>query len=149
MSKFTSLWPRVWALVSEISSHISRLTLLMRTEISVESIHQEYEFRKTALETFRKQARENHRQEFNRIKTSLRPREYDETLYELRGAQSPGTGDWLFSNKAYTEWFEDSKIEPQVLWLRGIPGAGKYTQPNLVQPSGHDPIPITRFAPTY
>lgn len=125
MSTFERLWPKVGALISEISSHISRLGLLMRTEISVENIHQEYEFRKTALQSFRSQARDIRRQEFSRIKTSRKPREYDETLYELRGVRSSGSGNWLFSSQDYKNWFDRSQSGSQILWLKGIPGAGE------------------------
>lgn len=132
---FDRSWPNLWDLVKEVSSHISRLTRLMRTEISLEHIHQEYEFRKTALEQFRKQASETRRQDFDRIRTSLRPREYNESLYELRAERSSGTGNWLFSSKAFIEWFDDSHGESRVLWLKGIPGAGKRTTP----------VPLTNY----
>ncbi|KAI3400686.1 hypothetical protein diail_2398 [Diaporthe ilicicola] len=123
---FDRSWPKIWELVLEVSSHISRLTRLMRTEISLEHIQKEDEFRKNALEAFQKQARETRQQEFNRIKTSFRPREYHDTLYELRGVRSSGSGSWLFRNKVYTQWwFDNSQVESQVLWLKGIPGAGK------------------------
>lgn len=105
---------------------MSRLGRLMRTEIRLEHIHQEYEFRKNALKAFSKQATETRKQEFGRIKTSLRPREYNDTLYELRGVRSSGTGNWLFSNKAYAEWLDVSQVQSRVLWLKGIPGSGKY-----------------------
>lgn len=122
--KFKPLWPMIRALISEISRHISRLTLLMRTEPSIEHIHREYEFRDSALDNFREQARDSRQQEFDRIKTSLRPREYSEALDYVRGVRSPGTGDWLFKNKAYIDWSHDSQGKSRVLWLRGIPGAG-------------------------
>lgn len=97
----------------------------MRQEISIEHIHQEYEFRKSALESFRERARDTRQHEFSRIKTSIRPREYREFLHELRGMRAPGTGNWVFTNKAYTEWCNGSQSESRVLWLRGIPGAGR------------------------
>lgn len=121
---FDLSWPRVWALLLEVSSHISRLTRLMRIEISLEHIHQEYEFRKNAMKDYKKQARESGQQEFNRIKTSLRPREYHDTLYELRGVRSSGTGSWLLRNNSYTECFDNLQGTSRVLWLQGIPGAG-------------------------
>lgn len=122
---FDRSWPDVWALISEVSNHIARLTRLMRTEISLESIHQEYVFRNNALERFKKDARETLRQEFDRIKTSLRLREYNESLYQLRGERSSDTGNWLFSSREFTEWDHNSQGDSRVLWLKGIPGAGK------------------------
>lgn len=141
---FDRSWPNVWELIKEVSSHISRLTRLMRTEISLEHIHQEYEFRKTALDQFRKHAIETRRQDFDRIRTSLRPREYNESLYELRAERSSGTGNWLFSSKAFNEWLDDSHGESRVLWLKGIPGAGKQTTP---VPLTHHPVESRRKVP--
>lgn len=145
---FDRSWPILWELIREVSSHISRLTRLMRTEISLEHIHREYEFRKTALEQFRKQANETRRQDFDRIRTSLRPREYNESLYELRAERSSGTGNWLFSSKAFIEWFDDSHGDSRVLWLKGIPGAGKRTNPVPLTPilRNHVGQSLERFA---
>lgn len=111
----------------------------MRTEISLEDIHREHEFRRYALEHFKTQARETRRQELDRIKTSLRPREYNESLYQLRGERSSGTGNWFFSSKAFTEWFDISRGDFPVLWLKGIPGAGKWT--TLLTPTRDPAIP--------
>lgn len=141
---FDRSWPNLWELVKEVSSHISRLTRLMRTEISLEHIHQEHEFRKTALEQFRKQASETRRQDFDRIRTSLKPREYNESLYEIRAERSSGTGNWLFSSKAFIEWFHDSPKGSRVLWLKGIPGAGKWT---TSAPLTHHPTESRRQEP--
>lgn len=123
---FDHSWPKHSALVSQVANHLGRLTRLMRTEIRLEHIQQEHEFRKNALEGFEKQARETRRQEFYRVKTSLNYCGYDEALYRLRGVRSPGTGSWLFSNEAYTSWLiSDSRGSPRTLWLVGIPGSGE------------------------
>lgn len=132
---FDRTWPNLLSLISEVSSHISRLTGLMRTQISLEHIHQGYEFRRNALENFTKQARETRRQEFERIKTSLSVREYNGSLYELRGGRSSGTGNWLFGSRPFAKWLDDSKGKLPILWLKGIPGAGKWTTHIPLTPS--------------
>lgn len=137
MYVFDRLCPNLRALISEVSSHISRLTRLMRTEISLEHIQQEHEFRKHALDRFKCQARETRLQEFDRIKTSLKPREYNESLYQLGGERSSGTGNWLFSNRSFTQWFDMSQGEFRILWLKGIPGAGERT---TLVPLTHNPV---------
>jgi hypothetical protein len=97
----------------------------MRTEIRLEHIQQEYEFRKDALEGFRKQAKETRQQEFYRIKTSLNPCGYDDTLYRFHGLRCREAGEWLFNNETYTKWFNSFQGESRILWLKGIPGAGE------------------------
>lgn len=97
----------------------------MRTKIRLEDIQHEYEFRKTALETFEKQARETRKQEFSRIQKALNVRSYDDALYRLRGICNSETGSWLFRNEIYASWFSNSQGSCNILWLVGIPGAGK------------------------
>ena len=98
----------------------------MRIDIRLEHIQQEHEFRKTALESFKEQKRESRQQEFDRIRTSFNPRNYDNALDQLRGcSRFRQPGDWLFRDEVYVEWLNSSQEDKQVLWLRGIPGAGQ------------------------
>lgn len=122
---FDRIWPKQLALISEVASHIGRLTRMLRTEIRLEHIQQEHEFRKTALEKFEKQEREARKQEFSRIQEALKIRSYDDALYRLRGVCSSESGSWLFRNETYTSWFSSSQGNCRILWLVGIPGAGK------------------------
>lgn len=126
---FDRVWPMHSSVVSEVASHIERLARLMRTDIRLEHIQQEYEFRKDALEGFKKQAKENRQQEFYRIKTSLNLRGYNEALNRIHGLRCREAGAWLFSNETYTKWFDGFPGESRILWLKGIPGAGKKTFP--------------------
>jgi hypothetical protein len=121
MHVFDRLWPKHYAHILEVARHIGRLTRLMRTEIRLEHIQQEYEFRKDALEGFKAQKREARRQEFHRIMTSLNPCRYDDTLYRLRGRRCRETGGWLFRDGTFTKWLNSSQEENRILWLKGIP----------------------------
>ena len=127
MHVFDRMWPKHYAHILEVARHIGRLTRLMRTEIRLEHIQQEYEFRKDALEGFKAQKREARRQEFHRIITSLNPCRYDDTLYHLRGRRCWETRGWLFADGTYMKWLNSSHEENQILWLKGIPGAGRHT----------------------
>ena len=131
MYVFDRLWPKHRAHISEIASHIGRLTRLMRTGISLEHIQQEHEFRKHALEGFKRQTREAGRQEFQRVMTSLNPPRYDDNLYRLHGVPCREAGGWLFTEKTFTEWRNNPQDEARILWLEGIPGAGRHISPSL------------------
>ena len=37
----------------------------------------------------------------------------------------PGTGQWLFTNDKFSKWFHPDFCSSPLLWLSGIPGAGK------------------------
>ncbi|KUJ17014.1 uncharacterized protein LY89DRAFT_69875 [Mollisia scopiformis] len=125
MHVFDRMWPKHNAHILEVARHIGRLTRLMRTEIRLEHIKQEYEFRKDALEGFKAQKREARRQEFHRIMTFLSPCRYDDTLHRLRDRRCEKTGGWLFMDETFTKWLNNSQEENRILWLKGIPGAGK------------------------
>jgi hypothetical protein len=126
MHVFDRLWPKHYAHISEVARHIGRLTRLMRTEIRLEHIQQEYEFRKDALECFKAQKREARLREFHHIRTSLNPCTYNDILDYHRGRRCQETGGWLFINETFTKWLKSSQEENRILWLTGIPGAGKH-----------------------
>jgi len=130
MHIFDGLWPKHQAYILEVAHHIRRLTRLMRTEIRLQDIQQEHEFRQNALKGFKEQKREAHRQEFYRIMTSFSPCKYDDALYRLRNRRCQNTGGWLFKDGTFTKWLNSSQEENQILWLKGIPGAGKHESLN-------------------
>ncbi|KAF7527346.1 hypothetical protein G7054_g10484 [Neopestalotiopsis clavispora] len=125
MHIFEHLWPKHDANIREIGSHIERLTRLLRTEIRLEHIQQEYDFRNTALRDFKKREMAANQEDFNRIMTSFGPKRYDQTLDYLRARHSGGTSNWLFSNAMFRNWLDGSTQESRILWMKGIPGAGK------------------------
>jgi hypothetical protein len=47
-----------------------------------------------------------------------------ESFCEVR-RQNQGSGDWIMQNETTTSWMEDDAPRHSVLWLNGIPGAGK------------------------
>ncbi|KAK5633498.1 hypothetical protein RRF57_009212 [Xylaria bambusicola] len=127
MHVFDRLWPKHFANVKEVGRHLGRLTRLMRTEIRLEHIQEEYEFRNHAMMTFKAQAADIRRQEYYRIMTSFSPCTYDKTLYRLNLIRCQGTGNWLFQSQIFLDWMEESREESRrILWLKGIPGAGKH-----------------------
>jgi hypothetical protein len=47
-----------------------------------------------------------------------------ESFCQVRKA-NPGSGDWIMQNDIVTSWMDDDIPRHPVLWLHGIPGAGK------------------------
>ncbi|KAI0383445.1 hypothetical protein F5Y04DRAFT_269771 [Hypomontagnella monticulosa] len=123
MHLFDHLWPQQHAYYLEVASHMDRLTRLMRTNIRIEDIQKEDEFRKEASENFKTQARKSHTQRFHHLITSFSPCRYDATLYRLDGLCYDGTGNWLFADKTFKQWRNSLEEGPRILWLKGIPGA--------------------------
>ncbi|KAJ7097016.1 hypothetical protein B0H15DRAFT_747863, partial [Mycena belliarum] len=52
----------------------------------------------------------------------ITPLNFFQRQADILAAWQPGTGKWLFSNAQFKSWESGG---PQVLWCKGIPGAGK------------------------
>ncbi|KAL9084260.1 MAG: hypothetical protein Q9165_008171 [Trypethelium subeluteriae] len=63
----------------------------------------------------------------NKLHTWLAPTQYDHEGSEYQkhlSSRLAGTGSWVFQSQSYQQW-HDGK-EHGILWVRGIPGAGKF-----------------------
>ncbi|RAH68765.1 NACHT domain protein [Aspergillus aculeatinus CBS 121060] len=122
---FESVWPRKRDRINLVKTHIERHSLLMRNEVRLEHIREEHEARLKALEHFKAEERAQRLQQFHVIKTDVNPRMYDDKLNWCHGRICDGSGAWLLRDKAFTSWLDFSAGTPPILWLQGIPGAGK------------------------
>ncbi|OJJ95991.1 hypothetical protein ASPACDRAFT_35337 [Aspergillus aculeatus ATCC 16872] len=129
---FESVWPHKRDRINLVKTHIERHSLLMRNEVRLEHIREEHEARLKALEHFKAEERAQRLQQFHVIKTDVNPRMYDDKLNWCHGRICDGSGAWLFRDKAFTHWLDFSAKTPPVLWLQGIPGAGKTFLASLV-----------------
>lgn len=106
-------------------SHIERHTVLMRDQVRLEHIREEHDVRRQALEHFDKTQRHNQHQEYTNIKTNVSPKFYDARLDWIRGRVCQGTGKWLRDDETFRAWLDVTNSSTKILWLQGIPGAGK------------------------
>ncbi|RAH81606.1 NACHT domain protein [Aspergillus japonicus CBS 114.51] len=122
---FESVWPHRRDRINLVKTHIERHALLMRNGVRLEHIREEHEARLKALEHFKAEERAQRLQQYHVIKTDVNPRMYDDKLNWCHGRICDGSGAWLLRDKAFTRWLDFSAGTPPVLWLQGIPGAGK------------------------
>ncbi|KAK5631041.1 hypothetical protein RRF57_006756 [Xylaria bambusicola] len=106
-------------------THIQNHGRLMRNEVRLEHIQQEYEARRLALKNFEELEVERRAQEFHRIKTDIAPQSHDDRLDLLRYLTYPDTGAWLLQDTMFKKWAGSFSQDSRILWLQGIPGAGK------------------------
>lgn len=106
-------------------TNIERHAQLLREEVTFEHIRREEEARTTALEAFQKADDFQHLQNFQALETALNPPMYDDKLDWLRRRTYNGTAEWLMKNDAYIKWLDTTTRAAEILWLQGIPGAGK------------------------
>ncbi|KAL2818731.1 hypothetical protein BDW59DRAFT_165392 [Aspergillus cavernicola] len=121
---FEALWPRKREHINLVKMHIERHTLLMRNEVRLEHIREEHNARLKALEHFRTAERAHRLQQFHAIKTDVNPRSYDGKLDTIRNRVCKGTDAWLLQDNVFKNWL-DVTGTLRILWLQGIPGAGK------------------------
>ncbi|PVH83873.1 hypothetical protein DL98DRAFT_486212 [Cadophora sp. DSE1049] len=122
---FEAMWPRQRDKIQVIMSHIERHTSLMRNEVRLEHIREEHEARLRALEHFDRTERSHRLQEYNAIKEAISPRTYEGDLDRIRSRICEGTGKWLLRNDTFIKWLDQSDMSVRLMWLEGIPGAGK------------------------
>ncbi|KAK7906557.1 hypothetical protein PG985_016294, partial [Apiospora marii] len=122
---FQALWPTHYDKVKVVISHINRHTRLLRNEVRLEHIEREHEVRVRAMKHFEEETRRRQHEEFHRIKTDLSPKLYIERYLDLQGRVCRGTEEWLLEDPTFQKWRDMSSIPSDILWLQGIPGAGK------------------------
>ncbi|KEY74072.1 hypothetical protein S7711_02661 [Stachybotrys chartarum IBT 7711] len=122
---FESVWPKQRDKIKVVADHVERHTALMRTEVRLENIRLEYDIRQRTLEHFEKTHRSNRQQDYNVIKTDILPKFYDDKLNWIHGRVCEGTGYWLLQDDMFNKWLDFTNTSTKMLWLQGIPGAGK------------------------
>lgn len=122
---FEAMWPIQKDRIKVVMSHVERHTALMRNEVRLEHIREEHDARLRALEHFERTERSNRQQEYNIIKTDVSPTFYDDKLYQIRNQICRGTGKWLLQDDVFLKWLDVANCSTDLLWLHGIPGAGK------------------------
>lgn len=70
-------------------------------------------------------------QHFRELRTWLQGADFEDDHDTLRRAQIPGTGRWLFDNAQFKKWF-DPMSTYSLLWMNGLPGAGKSVLASMV-----------------
>ena len=122
---FEALRPSRREKIKLVAKHITQHRELMRTEVRLEEIRAASDAREKELDHFARAEESAIRQEYSTLHTHVAPKPYDKELDRNHAAVCKGTGKWLFRDQSFTDWANYSKGSAQILWLRGIPGAGK------------------------
>ncbi|KAH6845632.1 hypothetical protein B0I37DRAFT_407111 [Chaetomium sp. MPI-CAGE-AT-0009] len=122
---FETLWPKRRERIAVVEANIERHARLLGENITFESIKREHEARLRAFAEYQEAETFRANQKFHALKTALCPRMYDDKLEWLSSRTYPGTAGWLAREEAFREWMDVSSSSKTLLWLQGIPGAGK------------------------
>ena len=106
-------------------SSIERHTTLLRSEVTIQHIREEYELRAKSLAHFDQEAEFQDQQRFQTLKTRISPQIYDDRLDWLLNRSCQGSAKWLLKDKSFSDWLDTSNTAVRLLWIHGIPGSGK------------------------
>lgn len=108
-----------------ITENVGQHRILMDGSITLAHVVEAHAARQRAFKEFERQHQFRQSQDLEAVKSSLSPALYDRDLQRLKTCRIVGSGDWLFSQKEYNTWIDVSDKTSRLLWLQGIPGAGK------------------------
>ena len=98
----------------------------MNAEVSLVNIIDAQADRIKALEQHERTQEFQQRQDFEAIESYVSPRMFDEERDKRRITSCPGTGQWLQREESFRKWLNPADDSTRLLWLQGIPGAGKF-----------------------
>ncbi|MCJ1385990.1 hypothetical protein MMC17_009115 [Xylographa soralifera] len=98
---------------------------LWPSEVTVADISEAFAARSLALKEYENNRNFREQQEFDSMKASLAPRLYDIDLEQILESRSRNTWKWILDESMVQEWSSLDKDRAPILWLSGIPGAGK------------------------
>lgn len=97
----------------------------MRNEMTFHHIREEHELRVKAMNQFDKETEFQDKQKFHALRSRVAATNYEDRLDWLLNRLSDGSVNWLNRDRTFLDWLDVSNPGPQLLWLQGIPGAGK------------------------
>ncbi|KAH7255143.1 uncharacterized protein BKA55DRAFT_563482 [Fusarium redolens] len=122
---FEMFWPSRRDQIQVVVKHIASHRDLIRSEVRMEEIRRANELRDRELQHFVQTEENNIAQEYASHRAHISPKGYDGDLYRFSEAVCNGTGKWLFRDPSFQNWLAGKEKAKPILWLRGIPGAGK------------------------
>ncbi|KAM7213295.1 hypothetical protein V8F06_011306 [Rhypophila decipiens] len=131
---FVAVWSGFLVKLREIMQKMERHKHLIESQASIVQFEEAQRFRETVEANFREI-----REQFVRHKWP------DQLNCARAKSDSPGSGQWLLKHGQFKDWYDPVYCLKPLLWLNGIPGAGKTTLTSTVidsLPTLCDPTPI-------
>ncbi|KAJ8131792.1 hypothetical protein O1611_g1828 [Lasiodiplodia mahajangana] len=83
---------------------------------------------KEEVQRINEEVQEKHKARVSRIKDDLDPPKYEEDQeIAMDGRYNDGFGSWIIANSVFAKWSKKDRPGHDVLYVNGIPGAGKTT----------------------
>jgi len=123
---FETIWPKQREMIKRVEERLQKHSRLLGENVTYEHIKREHEAREKAFEHFRDEKTSRASQRFLALEAAINPPKYGARFDGLSNKICGGTARWLEKDTAFQSWIDMSNPLTKLLWLRGIPGAGKY-----------------------
>ncbi|KAF8244003.1 hypothetical protein K440DRAFT_589065 [Wilcoxina mikolae CBS 423.85] len=122
---FSLAWNDFETRFGNILENIQRHQNLIDYEARAEDIIESQKARENAQKLLEKKTRERQTKRKKACADWLSPADVDTTKDNASQEKTPGTSEWLLNSREMTEWLDGDPNSNAVIWLHGIPGAGK------------------------
>ncbi|KAJ5826601.1 NACHT nucleoside triphosphatase [Penicillium robsamsonii] len=122
---FDSVWPRHKDKINVVVSSIEQHCLLMTDQVTLENISGAHRARIEDMKRWQQTFEFQERQDFKSVEDYISPKFYDDELDRLQRTICERTGRWLQREQTLKKWIDTGDKSTRVVWLQGIPGAGK------------------------
>ncbi|CAI6242163.1 unnamed protein product [Periconia digitata] len=131
---FSAVWKNFETEFAEILRNLREHRSLIESQASIAQLHEIIRTQEMAQTTLKMQKEEENRRrrEFCIQWLASAPYDVDQDAHAKVRHTYPGTGQWLLANKRFMSWFDRDMSSNQLLWMTGIPGAGKTILASLV-----------------
>lgn len=131
---FESIWPQYAGKVSVIRQNMERHRLLLDSKVTQPYIAQALSARVQAYRVYEESHKSQRQQMYTAFKNSLKLIPYDKELEELTRTCMEDSGAWLLNSEPFSAWLGAQTRMRRILWIQGIPGAGKtYLASTIIQ----------------
>jgi hypothetical protein len=126
---FAATWKTHKSQFSSIIGNLAKHRHLIETQASLSEIESARKAREIQRDHYEAELGHEDMRRRREVNNWLRaPRMEDEQHeFDKLRAKYPGTGEWLLEHPVFKDWFDPQfAVIPPLLWLNGIPGAGKF-----------------------
>ncbi|KAI1113983.1 putative zinc finger protein [Nemania sp. NC0429] len=147
---FSESWNTCMSRFSSVILNIARHRSLLESQATPSRIEEVQEEIRQSQQIEAGQLDERDLQRIRQVHNWLRATDVEVDQHDHAKARSeyPGTGRWLLDTTAFKEWFNPQyPTIPPLLWLNGIPGAGKTILASLIVEEARrlNPAPTVLF----
>ncbi|KAF8545104.1 hypothetical protein BDD12DRAFT_977275 [Trichophaea hybrida] len=122
---FSLAWNDFETRFGNILENIQRHQNLIDYEARAEDIAESQKARENAQKLLEEKTRERQTKRKKACADWLSPADVDTTKDNASQEKTLGTSEWLLNSREMTEWLDGDPNSNAIIWLHGIPGAGK------------------------